>query len=68
MLDLLQTLPPLSEVAGKPGEGKRWIKGQGFQPYYPDKAEKDPNYPKPKENPWSLETDFINVEVLMELK
>jgi len=32
LLDLLETLPPLSELAGVPGEGKRWIKGQGFQP------------------------------------
>jgi hypothetical protein len=59
-LDLLQALPALSEVAGKPGEGKRWIKGQGFQPYYPQKAKNNPKYPKPKKNPWSLETDFIN--------
>ncbi|MCF8083883.1 MAG: N-6 DNA methylase [Deltaproteobacteria bacterium] len=32
LLDLLQSLPPLSDIAGTPNEGKRWIKGQGFQP------------------------------------
>ena len=38
LLDLLQSLPPLSNLAAAPEEGKRWIKGQGFQPYYPEKA------------------------------
>lgn len=60
--DLLQALPALSEVAGKPGEGKRWIKGQGFQPYYLEKARKNPNYPKPKPNPWGLDHSFLNTD------
>lgn len=60
MLDFLQGLPPLSDLAGSPKEGKRWIKGQGFQPYYPEKAKKDAKYPKPKLNPWELDTLLIH--------
>jgi len=60
--DLLQSLPPLSDMVGTPKEGKPWIKGQGFQPYYPEKAESDPKYPKPKLNTWSLGKSFIHAE------
>jgi len=60
LLDLLQSLPSLSKLAGAPNEGKRWIKGQGFQPFYSKKAAGNPNYPKPKPNPWSLDTHFVN--------
>jgi SAM-dependent methyltransferase len=44
LLDLLQSLPPLSDLAGAPKEGKRWIKGQGFQPntYAKSKNPKSP--------------------------
>lgn len=31
-LTRLREIPPLSALAGRPEEGKRWIKGQGFQP------------------------------------
>jgi hypothetical protein len=62
LLDLLLSLPPLSDLAGAPKEGKRWIKGQGFQPYYPEKAKSNPNYPKPKPNPWSLNTHFVRTD------
>ncbi len=56
LLDFLMGFPPLSDLTGNPNEGKRWIKGQGFQPYYPDKAKSDPAYPKPKPNPWGLDS------------
>ncbi|MCP4628949.1 MAG: hypothetical protein GY850_36395, partial [bacterium] len=36
-----------------------WIKGQGFQPYYPEKAKDNPEYPKPKPNPWRLYYPFL---------
>ncbi|MDX2511990.1 MAG: hypothetical protein QNK25_08090, partial [Desulfobacterales bacterium] len=62
LLDLLQSLPPLSDLAGAPEEGKRWIKGQGFQPYYPEKAKDNPEYPKPKPNPWSLNYPFLHTD------
>jgi SAM-dependent methyltransferase len=67
LLDLLQSLPPLSNFAGTPREGKRWIKGQGFQPYDPKKAESDPNYPEPKPNPWSLDTHFVRTDQHLEM-
>lgn len=60
LIDLLLEFPPLSEIAGKPNEGKRWIKGQGFQPYFHEKAKRDPNYPKPKPNPWDLDSLLIH--------
>lgn len=62
LLDLLQELPPLSDVTGTPEEGKRWNKGQGFQPYYPEKAKNNSTYPKPKTNPWSLDTHYIDAD------
>jgi len=67
LLDLLQELPPLSDLAGKPNEGKRWIKGQGFQPYFPGKAKNNRNYPKPKPNSWPLESRFIQTDQSFEM-
>ncbi len=67
LLDLLQELPPLSELVGRPNQGKRWIKGQGFQPYYPEKAKIDPKYPKPKANPWPLESRFVQAGQSLEM-
>ncbi len=62
LLDLLQELPPLSDLVGTPNQGKRWLKGQGFQPYYPEKAKSDQKYPKPKPNPWPLESRFVQTD------
>lgn len=62
LLDFLQALSPLSDLAGEPNEGKKWVKGQGFQPYYPEKAKNDPKYPKPKSNPWALNTLLIHMD------
>jgi len=67
LLDLLQELPPLSDLAGEPNEGKRWIKGQGFQPYFPEKAISDRKYPKPKPNPWPLESRFVQTDQSLEM-
>lgn len=47
-LDRLSVLPRLGAIAGGVGEGKRWIKGQGFQPRT-DADAGDP--PKPAEWP-----------------
>ena len=54
LLDLLESLPPLSQLAGTPKEGKRWTKGEGLQPYYPSRTKS-----KPRTNPWSLEAPFL---------
>ncbi|MDZ7665094.1 MAG: hypothetical protein U5K27_07160 [Desulfotignum sp.] len=62
LLDFLQSLPILSDLAGTPKENKRWIKGQGFQPYYPEKAKNNPTYPKPKKNFRNLDSYFINAD------
>nr|VFK21669.1 MAG: Methyltransferase domain-containing protein [Candidatus Kentron sp. LFY] len=59
-LDLLRFFPPLSELAGEEKDGKRWIKGQGFQPYYPEKARRNPRYPKPKPIPYNPDDRFID--------
>nr|WP_319577869.1 DNA methyltransferase [uncultured Desulfobacter sp.] len=56
LLDFLQSIPTLSELAGTPKEGKRWIKGQGFQPNTSGKSKA----PKP---PWWNNTDsFISAK------
>jgi len=44
-LDYLLSMPPLSELAGSPREGKRWTKGQGFQPNTSGKS-------KTPKSPW----------------
>lgn len=51
LLDFLWSLPRLSQIAGAPKEGKRWIKGQGFQPNTSGKS-KNPRLP------WWKETDL----------
>lgn len=59
LLDYMLSLPKLSDIAGKPSEGKRWVKGIGFQPYYPQKAKDNIKYPKPRQNPWELKTSYV---------
>lgn len=44
LLDYLQSLPKLSDLAGEPKQNKRWIKGQGFQPNTSGKS-KNPKPP-----------------------
>ena len=44
LLDFLQSLSKLSDLAGRPQEDKRWIKGQGFQPNTSGKS-KNPKQP-----------------------
>lgn len=56
LLDYLIALPPLSSLADEPKEGKRWVKGEGLQPYYPDKTG------RPTQNPWSLDTAFADAK------
>ena len=62
LLDLLQSLPRLSDLAGAPRENKRWIKGQGFPTILSKKAKDNPKYPKPKPNPWSLDSPFLHAD------
>jgi len=60
LLDLLQQMPKLSDIAGEPRERKRWVKGEGFQPYYPEKAKANKSYPAGKRNPWSRNVSFVD--------
>jgi hypothetical protein len=53
LLEYLGTFPSLSFIAGGPQEGKRWIKGQGFQP---DTSGKSAN---PKDPWWEADDLFI---------
>jgi methylase of polypeptide subunit release factors len=41
----LRGLPALSDLAGEPGEKKRWLKGQGFQPGGPKPVFWEPEQP-----------------------
>lgn len=54
LLDLLESLPSLSELAGTPKEGKRWIKGQGFQPNTSGKSK------NPKSSWWAKTDLYID--------
>ena len=53
-LDLLLDIPALSEIAGEPGENRRWIKGQGFQPNTSGKSK------EPKQAWWDPSHLFIS--------
>lgn len=59
-LAYLNELSTLGDIAGEPGEGKRWVKGQGFQPWYPINLESNPReYSNPKPRPGELSDCFI---------
>lgn len=51
LLDILSDMPRLGEIAGKPGEGRRWIAGEGLQPSH------GPRGPRP--NRWPPGTPFL---------
>ena len=54
LLTYLKTFSQLSDIAGEPHEGKRWIKGQGFQP------NTSGNSDNPKSPWWKSEDLFIS--------
>lgn len=53
LLEYLATFPVLADSAGEPKQGKRWVKGQGFQPDTFGKST------TPKEPWWQPDTLFI---------
>ena len=55
LLDRMRRMPTLGDIAGEPGERKRWVKGQGFQP-----AVKSTTKPKPIF--WKAEDRFVNAD------
>ncbi len=61
LLDRLQSFPRLSDVAGRPRQGRRWVSGQGFQPFHADKYLKNPGrYGEPKQAWWSSEHLYLD--------
>ena len=65
LLQALKTLPRVSDYAGEPDEGKRWIKGQGFKPWYEAAFNKNPeSYGEPKPIPGKLSDPFIRTDDL----
>ena len=59
-LDMLEQLPKLGDIAGAPRENKRWTKGQGIKPFYPNKAGLASRSLDGSRNPWPLTTPFLN--------
>lgn len=53
LLTYMETFPLLADIAGEPQEGKRWVKGQGFQP------NTSGNSPDPKSPWWQHDDLFI---------
>ncbi len=59
-LDYLSKIDLLSDICGDPGSGKRWIKGQGFKPWYQISYDENPErYGEPKPIPGQLTDPFI---------
>jgi hypothetical protein len=60
LIDYLRHLDCLGDIAGEPGTGKRWIKGQGFKPWYQASYDAAPaSYGEPKPIPGNLDDPFI---------
>lgn len=64
LLSRLTNLPKLSDLTGKPNEGKRWIRGQGGQPYTENDAQKEM---KIYTQWWDNTYKFLPIENLMNL-
>jgi hypothetical protein len=61
LLDRLRRMPTLAELAGEPNERKRWVKGQGFKPFYQEKYEADTEgYGAPKPRWWNDKAQFLD--------
>ena len=62
LIERLQRMPTLGELAGEPDEGKRWIKGQGFKPWRCKASyDADPEkYGEPKLRWWNDEALFLD--------
>ncbi len=63
LIERLGRMPTLGELAGKPSERKRWVKGQGFQP-----CSASTKKPKPifwKEDDWYIDAKRTRFAVLL---
>lgn len=60
LISYLQTLACLGDLSGdRRQEGKRWLKGTGFQPWYEASYENDPSYGEKEPIPGELDDAFI---------
>jgi len=65
LLNRLLSLSRLDDIVGTPKKPKRWICGQGFQPFYEKGYRRDPkNYGEPKPVWWSEGHLFIDAKSL----
>ena len=59
-LEYLSQLDTLNDITGEPSTPKRWLKGQGFQPWYQIGFDERPDtYGKPKPIPGKLSDSFL---------
>jgi hypothetical protein len=59
-VEYLLSVECLGDVAGDPEDGKRWIKGEGFKPWYQIAYDQKPDsYGQPKPIPGRLSNPFI---------
>ena len=60
LLDRLLKLQSLEDIVGTPNKPKRWIRGQGFKPFYHEKYDKNPQkYGKPKLAWWTKDHLYV---------
>jgi hypothetical protein len=67
LLRRLRRMPTLGDIAGEPGEKsadgklKRWVKGQGFKPFYQDRYDANPErYGEPIPREWTDDALFLD--------
>lgn len=61
LIERLQRMPTLGKLAGKPHEGKRWVKGQGLKPWRKASYDGDPKkYGEPKLRWWNDDALFLD--------
>ena len=61
LIERLQRMPTLGELAGEPSESKRWVKGQGFKPWRKASYDADPKkYGEPKRRWWNDNARFLD--------
>lgn len=63
LVNRLLSLPSLNDIVGKAKKPKRWIRGQGFQPFYEEGYHRDPkNYRNPKPIWWTGDHLFLEAK------
>lgn len=60
LLARLRDMPRLQDIVGEPENPKRWIEGQGFQPYHPQKGSDTEATEHPRKPWWSKNRLFLD--------